>query len=234
MLAGIAITSSYRKSGVLDGFVSICPRVASSIACQIGYSVEAQTAMAETLASGSPTAMEGQGAYNRNSRVQAGVLSPALTMAVDDNGEFGYGPVLDAMYSTLLEMVDSGFLLAEELQRMAIPTVGRSRADFVAPFGANGRFSGLCLEEIEIFFGEDKIWSDFLQHRDPLTFAAQWAAFSRASVFPALIGSLDGGHTRPRASAFSELLENGMRTRLAAEPHPILIPLGRLLVAKET
>jgi SAM dependent carboxyl methyltransferase len=169
----------------------------------------------------------------RERELCAGARLVILAMAVDDNGEFGYGPLLDAMYSTLTEMVDCGFLLAEELQRMAIPTVGRSRADFLAPFAVNGRFSGLHVEEIELFIGEDRIWSDFERHQDPLAFAAQWTAFSRASVFPTLAASLDGGPTSPRATAFSERLETGMITRLAAQPQRMLIPLGRLLVAKE-
>jgi hypothetical protein len=67
-----------------------------------------------------------------------------------------------------------------------------------------------------------------------MAYATQWAAFSRASVFPTLAGSLDGGRTSPRAMAFSERLENGVIIRLAANPQPILIPLTRLLVAKET
>ena len=102
-------------------------------------------------------------------------------MAVDDQGDFGYGPLSNAMYATLVEMVDSGFISAQELQRMSIPTVGRSRADFLAPFGVDGRFSGFRVQEIEIFFAEDRIWSDFEQHRDAQEFGARWAAFSRVS-----------------------------------------------------
>jgi len=71
----------------------------------------------------------------RGRELCAGGRLVVLAMAVDDNGDFGYRPVLDAMYSALVEMVDGGFLSAEELQRMAIPTVGRSRTDFLAPFG---------------------------------------------------------------------------------------------------
>jgi S-adenosylmethionine-dependent carboxyl methyltransferase len=157
-----------------------------------------------------------------------------LTMAFDDNGDFGYRPLLNAMCSALEEMVDSGFLSPEELQRMAIPTVARSRADLLAPFGPNGRVNGLYVEEIEIFFGEDHIWLDFEQHRDALLFAAQWAAFSRASVFPTLASGLDGGRTSSRAADFMNRLETGVVTRLAAKPEPMLIPLGRLLIAKKT
>jgi SAM dependent carboxyl methyltransferase len=156
-----------------------------------------------------------------------------LTMASDDEGEFGYGPLGHAMYATLVEMVDGGFLLAHELQRMAIPTVGRSRTDLLAPFGVDGRFSGLEVEEIEVFFGQDRIWSDFEQHRNAQEFGARWAAFSRASVFPTLARSLEGGGTSGRATEFIERMETGMAARLAAKPDPMRMPLGRMLLAKE-
>lgn len=169
----------------------------------------------------------------RERELASGGRLVVLAMAVNDNGEFGYRPVLKAMYSTLEEMVDCGFLSAEELLRMAIPTVGRSRADFLAPFGAQRRFNELRLDDIEIFQGEDHIWLDFEQHRDALEFGAQWAAFSRASVFPALASSLDGGPTGPRTGEFINRLETGMVTRLAAMPQPMTIPLGRLLLAKQ-
>jgi hypothetical protein len=116
---------------------------------------------------------------------------------------------------------------------MAIPTVGRSRANFADPFGANGRFSRLRLEEIEMFWRRPNLVGLRAAPRS-IDIATQWAAFSRASVFPTLAGGLDGVRTGPRAAAFGYRLENGRITRLAAKPQPILIPLGRLLVAKET
>jgi hypothetical protein len=156
-----------------------------------------------------------------------------ITMAVDQNGEFGYRPLLHAMYAGLLDLVASGFLGREELQRMVIPTVARSRADFLAPFAAEGRFSSLRLEELDIFLGEDHFWSDFERDGDARKFAARWAAFSRASVFPTLAGSLNGGPHDPRAAQFVERLESETTTRLAAQPEPMLIPLARVLLAKE-
>ena len=156
-----------------------------------------------------------------------------LTMASDDQGEFGYRPLGQAMYATLIEMVDVGFLSAQELGRMAIPTVGRTRADLLAPFGVDGRFSGLEVEEIEVFFGEDRIWSDFEQHRNAQEFGARWAAFSRASVFPTLARSLDGGRASARSAEFIERMETGIAARLAVEPEPMRMPLGRMLLAKK-
>jgi SAM dependent carboxyl methyltransferase len=156
-----------------------------------------------------------------------------LTMAVDDHGDFGYGPLSDAMYATLVEMVDTGFISSQELRGMCIPTVGRSRADFLAPFGVDGLFGGLRMEELEVFYAEDRIWSDYEQHRNAEEFGARWAAFSRASTFQTFARCLEGGRTSPRAAAFVDRLETGMATRLAAKPEPMLIPLGRVLLAKE-
>jgi len=107
-----------------------------------------------------------------------------VTMAVDENGEFGYRPLLKAMYGALVEMADSGFINSEDLRSRVIPTVGRSREDFLAPFAEKGRFEGLRVEEAEVFTGEDRIWSDFEQKGDACVFGSKWAAFSRASVFP--------------------------------------------------
>jgi hypothetical protein len=157
-----------------------------------------------------------------------------LTMAVDDKGEFGYRPLLEAMYTTLVEMADEGFLCAQELHGMAIPTVGRSRADFLAPFGVDRRYSGLRIEEIEVFFGEDHIWADFEERRNAQEFGARWAAFSRASVFPTLARSLDSGPATERAGEFIGRLETGVATRLAAKPESMLIPLAKMLLAKES
>jgi hypothetical protein len=138
------------------------------------------------------------------------------------------------MYTTLVEMADEGFLCAQELHRMAIPTVGRSRADFLAPFGVDGRYSGLRIEEIEVFFGEDHIWADFEERRNAQEFGARWAAFSRASVFPTLARSLDSGPATERTGEFIGRLETGVATRLAAKPESMLIPLAKMLLAKES
>ena len=152
-----------------------------------------------------------------------------ITMAVDENGDFGYRPLLNA----LLDMVDAGFLEREEIRRMVVPTFGRSRADFEAPFGPQRQFGSLRLEEVDVFYGEDHFWSDFECHGDAQAFAARWAAFSRASVFPTLAVGLNDGRNDSRTTQFIEDLESGTTMRLAANPERMLIPLGRVLLAKE-
>jgi hypothetical protein len=155
-----------------------------------------------------------------------------LTMAVDDRGDFGYRALLQAMYASLVEMAQSGFLQEEELRRMVIPTVGRRREELLAPFGTAGSFAGLRVEEAEVFLGEDHIWADFERDGDARTFGARWAAFSRASVFPTLAEALENGGGPARSEAFMTRLEDMTAARLVERPERMLIPLARVLMTK--
>lgn len=169
---------------------------------------------------------------HRGSELRAGGRLVVLTMAQTDEGEFGYRPVLKAMYVSLLALVSAGLVRPEEARRMAIPTVGRSRAQFLAPFAATGAFAGLSVEHAEVFRGEDPIWADFQRDGDTIAYGARWAAFCRASVLPTLALALEGGAGNPRAGEFIGRMEEGMAARLSARPEPMLIPLASLVLAK--
>ena len=134
------------------------------------------------------------------------------------------------MYASLQELVATGHVQAAEAARMAIPTVGRSRADLLAPFGAEGRFAGLAVERVELFQGDDPIWRDFERNRDAAAYGARWAAFSRASVLPTLAQDLDGDPAR--REGFVARMEAGMAKRLAEHPEPTVIPLAMMVIAK--
>jgi hypothetical protein len=170
---------------------------------------------------------------HRGRELRPGGRLVVLTMALDANGDFGYEPVLDAMYSGVLKMVENGFVHPEEAKRMVIPTVGRSQADLLEPFGENGSFAGLSIDRLDVFLAEDRIWEQFKTDGDAQAFGARWAAFSRASVFPSLATGLDGGQADPRAAAFIDRLETGMVQRLAAAPKPMLIPLAKATLSRE-
>jgi hypothetical protein len=169
---------------------------------------------------------------HRGRELRPGGRLVVLTMASDEAGGFGYRPLVRALYAALVDMAESGFLRVEELRRMAIPTFGRSRADFMAPFTGERHFAGLSIEQLNVFHGEDRIWAEFKASGDARAFGAQWAAFSRASVFPTLAAGLDGGADDPRAGAFSDRLEEAVVTRLAAVPEQMLIPLARMMFVK--
>jgi salicylate 1-O-methyltransferase len=168
----------------------------------------------------------------RGRELRSGGRLVVLTMALDGEGRFGYAPVLDALYATLREMVADGFLKAEELSRMAIPTVGRSKEDFAAPFAEGGRFAGLTIEHLEVYMGEDRIWAGFKTSGEADAFGAEWARFSRASVFPSLASALDKGVDAGRTARFFDRLETGLAARLAKAPAAMEIPLAKMLLAK--
>jgi hypothetical protein len=155
-----------------------------------------------------------------------------ITMATDDHGDFGYRPVLDAILNSLHELVRVGVIGEKELRRMVIPTFARTRAQFAEPFATRGRFEDLSLEHLDVFCGEDRIWKQFELNRDAHAFGAQWAAFSRVSVFPTLAEALTDGANDPRRAMFMDRLESAMIDRLSSEPQAISIPLAQMVIVK--
>ncbi len=167
----------------------------------------------------------------RGRELRPGGRLVVLTMAQTDAGDFGYHAVLAALYGSLQELVADGLVGPEEAARMAIPTVGRTRAEFQAPF-SQGSFAGLSLAHIDIFEGEDAIWRDYGRDRDAAAYGARWGAFSRASVLPTLALGLAGGAEDTRVAQFVTRLEAGMAKRLAMAPEPTLIPLAAMVLVR--
>jgi hypothetical protein len=155
-----------------------------------------------------------------------------LTMAIGDDGEFGYRPLFKGMLAELADLVAHGLVTDDEMHRMCIPTVSRRAADFFSPFAPKGRFERLEIEHHEVFDAEDRFWTQYQVDHDAQAFGARWAAFARASVFPTLAAALDGGRADPRAAEFVERLEAGLAARMAAEPEGLQIPLAQLVLWK--
>jgi salicylate 1-O-methyltransferase len=155
-----------------------------------------------------------------------------MTMAVGENGEFGLRPMLEAIMSTLTELIGEGLVTEDEVRGMCIPIVGRRAADFTVPFAPKGRFERLEIEHLEVFNAEDRFWSQYQIDHDATAFGALWAAFARAAVFPTLATALSSGRTDPRHAQFCDRLEAGIAARLAAKPEPMQIPLAHVVLFK--
>jgi hypothetical protein len=168
----------------------------------------------------------------RSRELRPGARLVVLTMAIDDSGDFGYRPVVDALYGALVDMVNRSFIRKEEFRRMAIPVVGRTRAQFTEPFGKTGHFADLSLENFELFDGEDRIWTQFKASADAHAFGTQWAAFCRASVFPTLATSLDELPDATQAAKFMDQLEAGIAAWLSTAPVRMTIPLAQMTLVK--
>jgi hypothetical protein len=155
-----------------------------------------------------------------------------LTMAVGEDGEFGYRPLNDTLVAALNDLVRDGLLHRDELQHMVIPTHARSETDFRAPFSPKGLFEGLTIEHLEVFEAEDRFWTRFQLDGDAAAFGAQWAAFARAALFPTMAAALEGGVRGPRGCEFIRQLEAAVAQRLSSAPEPMQIPLASLVLVK--
>ncbi len=155
-----------------------------------------------------------------------------LTMALDERGDFGYEPLLDAILAGVKDQAREGLLSQDELRRMVIPTIARNEKDFRAPFAPSGRFEGLTIEHLELFNAEDRFFTTFQSDCDAEAFGARWAAFARTALFPMLADALDGGVSDPRSAEFTLQLQTAVAERLASAPQPIPIPLASIVLAK--
>jgi hypothetical protein len=153
-----------------------------------------------------------------------------MTMAVDEDSEFGHHVVLTALKEALDDFAAGGLLSGDEVHRMGIPIVGRREADFLAPFAPKGRFERLEIEHLEVFDAEDRFWDQYRIDNDANAFGAQWAAFARAAVFPTLAAALDGEPAR--TAELLDRLESELAARLAAAPAKTRIPLAHLVLVK--
>ncbi|HEV7422228.1 MAG TPA: SAM-dependent methyltransferase [Mycobacterium sp.] len=156
-----------------------------------------------------------------------------LTMAVGEDGEFGYRPLLTAMVEILTELTEQGLLTESELRHMSIPAVGRRARDFLAPFAPSGVFERSSIAHLEVFDADDRFWTQYQIDKDAESFGARWAAFARASVFPTLAPAFDSGRADPRWIEFFDTLEARVAARLAAAPEQMQIPLAQLVIEKK-
>ncbi|OBK27400.1 SAM-dependent methyltransferase [Mycobacterium asiaticum] len=155
-----------------------------------------------------------------------------LTMALDEDNEFGYRPLNEALMAALHQLVGDHLISIDELRRMVIPVIARSEKDFRAPFAPRGWFEGLTIEHLEIFNAEDRFWARYQSDSDAEAFGAQWAAFARAALFPTLRAGLDGGIDDPRGVEFVQQLEAAVADLLARAPEPMRIPLASIVLVK--
>jgi hypothetical protein len=168
----------------------------------------------------------------RGRELRRGGRLVVMTMAVGDDGEFGFRPLFGALLDTMTELRADGLITDDEAHRMCIPVVARRTEDFFAPFAPSGKFEQLEIDHLEVFDAEDRFWSQYQIDHDETAFGASWAGFLRASVFPTLASALDGGSDDLRATQFIDRLEAGVAQRLSAAPEQMQIPLAHLVLIK--
>ena len=146
-------------------------------------------------------------------------------MAISDDGSPGGEPFTRHLGAERNAMLAAGAISADQDACMTLPTLGRSRNDLLAPFG-DGRFAGLAVEYLDVVLASDPIWERFKGSGDAADFGARWAKM------------LPNEHWHPRSLLRSTPIyaprsstdwRLGLAARLAAEPEPMRMWLGRVV-----
>ena len=83
---------------------------------------------------------------------------------------------------------------------MVVPSHPRRKRDLLQPFVANGQFTLLSVEELEVFELPDAAWIDFEQDGDREALAAKHTLFFRSIFMPTLASALDDATASRRGS----------------------------------
>jgi hypothetical protein len=165
----------------------------------------------------------------RGEELRAGGRLVVSHMAISDDGTHAWEPMIRQLHAQRNAMLANGMISVDEDARMVVPTLGRSRNDLLAPFDADGRFAGLVVEYLDVVLAPDPIWEEFQRSGDTAAFGARWATTARVTLAPSLAAALD---PKLRA-AFLDRLEAGLAARFTAEPEPMLVWFGSIVLAKE-
>jgi hypothetical protein len=156
-----------------------------------------------------------------------------LTMALDESGNFGYRPLLEAMYSALLDMVEEGLSARRRLSGWpSRPSDGAVQISWHRSSRTGGsrafRLSGWRCSSAKIDSG---------------TNSSEGVTRMRSVPDGPLSRVLRSSRRLPPAwrlavtihvpVTFVDRLEAKVMERLAAAPERMLIPLGKMLLVKE-
>jgi hypothetical protein len=144
------------------------------------------------------------------------VVLPALA----DDGLSGLEPIFDQAHAVLGEMVADGAITAEERGGMALASHPRRNRDLLAPFGGNGEFQQLTVEDLQLFEFPDAAWTAYKRDGDREGVAAKQALFFRSIFVPSLASALVRVRARDAEalSTFGDQVEQRLKGRLVSQP----------------
>ena len=155
-----------------------------------------------------------------------------VTMSLDAEGDFGYRPLLEALYAGVQGLVQSGTVRADEAARMPIPTVGRSLDDLREPFAA-GRCPDLRPGRPRALHGRRRHLGRLPQERRRRGLCPALGRFHPGvGVSDACPGDNGRRDSAARRAMFSDRLTDAVVARVQVDPAPMKIPLARMVVTR--
>jgi hypothetical protein len=158
------------------------------------------------------------------------VVLPALA----DDGLSGFENIFDQANSVLAEMVADRAITLEERTRMVLGAYPRRKRDLLAPFGDQGHFQHLTVEDIEMFELPETAWIDYERDGNREAFASKHALFFRSVFMPTLASALDRVRSGDAEALrlFGDRLETGLKRRVASQPASMHSLVQTIVLAK--
>lgn len=140
--------------------------------------------------------------------------------AMADDGLTGLEPIFDAANGVLEEMVADGEITSEERSRMALGAHPRRKRDLLTPFGGNGEFHQLTVEDFQMFEFPDAAWTDFQRDGDKEALVAKQTLFFRSIFVPSLASAMVrvAAGDSEALDTFGDQLERRLKRRMANQP----------------
>jgi hypothetical protein len=153
---------------------------------------------------------------------------------IADDGLSGFESIFDHANAVLEEMVADGAIMSEERSRMVLRAHARRNRDLLAPFGGNGKFQQLTVEDFAMSEVSDAAWAQYTCDRDKEALATKRALFFRSIFVPSLACALSPARAENGAApdTFADQLEQRLKRRLASLPAAIHSFAQTILLAK--
>jgi hypothetical protein len=145
----------------------------------------------------------------------------------------GHEPLGDIANDSLAELVSRGVIRAAERLNMIVVGCGRDRSRLLEPFAETGKFSGLSVENCEVFRMPDTAWDAYCQHGDKEKLAVQRARWFRAALVPTLASQLDSDRTSDDRRAFADTFEATLTRRLTDSLVPMPVMAATVVMVRD-
>jgi hypothetical protein len=156
------------------------------------------------------------------------VVLPAL----NDDGKVGLESLFDHANAALSDLVNRGYITADERQRMVVPGYPRRNCELLAPFQRDGKFQELSVEDCVLCTLPDAAWAAYQQDGDKESLASKHALFFRSVFIPSFSQALEGATDANRRRIFADRFESALKQRLALDPAPLHAFVQVIVVAK--
>lgn len=166
--------------------------------------------------------------------LRANELRPGGRLIVVCPGIGDCQTMADLTDTVIADMVDEGFISADERARMVIAGWQRSKSEYFAPFQPDGRFQNLTIEHFDSVARSDPIWEQYQRDGDRSAFATKHAAHFRATFVPSLTTALTRAEDAETSRAFADRIERGLTQRLLRDPIPYSAHVDTIVFSKLT